>query len=102
MVKKTYESCGLYFILCVWIANCDFYSHVRQSLICYLLLKFLLQIQIAIFSHCFKSQRLRHNSLHADIFYKNQHNLRNKAFFVKKQNKNQKRLYFFVKKHFAS
>ena len=40
---------------------------------------------------------------HTLIFYKNQHNLRTKAFFsLKKQNKNQKRLYFFVKNHFAT
>ena len=48
------------------------------------------------------NQKYPTSSTPTPIFNKNQHNLRNKAFFVKKQNKNQKRLYFFVKNHFSS
>ena len=44
-----------------------------------------------------------HSCAYNSFFYKNQHNLRTKAFFsLKKQNKDQKRLYFFDKNHFAT
>ena len=41
-------------------------------------------------------------SIRPIFIYKNQHNLRTKVFFfsLKKQNKNQKRPYFFLKNHF--